>query len=52
MCDIAVLYSASAIFANLCGANLQNEYNFNLELLTGLTMKIYITIIMTPGVKT
>jgi hypothetical protein len=36
----------------LCGANLQNENNLNFEVLTGLTMKTSIAIIMTPGIKT
>ena len=52
MMIIITLYNAFAIFVNLCGANFQNENNLNFEVLTGLTMKISISIIMTPGIKT
>jgi len=52
MVMVIILCNAFTIFVNLCGANLQNENNLNFEVLTVLTMKISITIIMTPGIKT
>jgi hypothetical protein len=47
-----MLHNAFAMFVNPCGANMQIENNWTFEVLTGLSTKLSIAIIMTPGSKT